>query len=156
MNLGEDTVYVLDALCAADRISFSDIKAYRHFSNPDSLDNRFDSKKPYYMNLYYSCLFSFEDRFGIAGQEWAKARNSKISNEIIHTINSLVFSEVNEQETREFLRTLLSNNKIKVFFREGMLAEKNPFWLKLFASVNSVSAWRLYIAIRKRREKRKP
>lgn len=149
MNLGEDTIFVLSALCVADRISFSDIKGYRHFSSPGSLDNRFDLKKPYCMNLYYNCLFSFENRFGITGKKWVKARNSKISNEIIRSINALVFAEIGWQETREFLRELLSNKKVKAYFRDGILQEKNPFVLKLFASINSVSAWMLYIEIKK-------
>lgn len=151
MNLGEDTAFVLSALCVANKLSFSDIKGYRHFSSPGSLDNRFDLKKPLYMNTYFSYLFSFEDRFGIAGKKWAQARNSKISKEMIRAINTLVYAEINEKETKEFLQTLLSNKKVRACFRDGILSENNPFVIKLFTSINSVSAWRLFITIRKLR-----
>lgn len=149
MNLGEDTVYVLSALCSVDKITFSDIKGYRHFSSPGGLDHCFDMKKPYYMNIYYRYLFFFEERFGITGQEWVQARNTKISHEIIRAINALTIVEIGERNNREFLRILLSNKKVKICFRDGILSEKNPFILKLCAYINSLSAWRIYIAIRK-------
>ena len=145
---GEDTAFVLSCIKKDSRIACCETQSYNYRCSDSGLDMRFDLNKPNYMQKYYKELLAFYDRISADSLDLKKSIEIKVSQEFLRTILALKGQNRTWNEERFYLKSLFSNGKVNNFFKNGCLADDNPWIIKVLSYFTTPLMWQLFLKIK--------